>query len=394
MTVTLILIIAAFAFTQYVVNLHRATEAALAERWFHRGNEAMQVNLPVLAANDYRTALSYDRENQEYRLRLAEALFAADRLPEAKAHLLSLWEDEPASGEVNLALARLDVRHGNASEATRYYDNAIDGVWDEEPRKQRIATRFELVHYLLLRHDLAKARAEMLALQADGPPDTADQLLLGQLLLQVNEPQHAIGAFDAALAGSPGNADAWLGKGLAYLQLGQDTDAEHALAEAVERNPKLTEARQQLEMVREMLRLNPAMRGLSVAERSKRVAEAFRTAMNRLTSCAAQQGYRLDETNITTADTAASSATGKTNAPPAIDVTVSAPNNLQLLYGSGRQKEAEATEPELRKNPDSLEPTMQYVFEVERATAEVCLNMDVADRALLTLAQHEGETLK
>ncbi len=304
MTITLILIFAAFAFTQYIVNLHRGTEAGLAHRWFHRGNEAMQANLPVLAANDYRTALSYDRENQEYRLRLAEALSAANRLAEARAHLLSLWEEEPASGEVNLALARLEVRRGNAAEATRYYDNAIDGVWDEEPRKQRIATRFELVRYLLQRHDLAKARAELLALQADGPPDTADQLLLGQLLLQVNEPQHAIGAFDAALAASPGNADAWFGKGLAYLQLGQDSDAEHALAEAVERNPKLTDARQQLDIVREMLRLNPAMRGLSLAERSKRVAEAFRTAMSRLNSCAAQQGYRLDEPNITSAETA------------------------------------------------------------------------------------------
>jgi tetratricopeptide (TPR) repeat protein len=394
MTITLLLIFAAFAFTQYIVNLHRGTEAALAHRWFHRGNEAMQANLPVLAANDYRTALSYDRENQEYRLRLAEALSAGDRLAEARAHLLSLWEEEPASGEVNLALARLDVRRGNAAEATRYYDNAIDGVWDEEPRKQRIATRFELVRYLLQRHDLAKARAELLALQADGPPDTADQLLLGQLLLQVNEPQHAIGAFDAALAASPGNADAWFGKGLAYLQLGQDSDAEHALAEAVERNPKLTDAGTQLDIVREMLRLNPAMRGLSLAERSKRVAEAFRTAMSRLNSCAAQQGYRLDEPNITSAETAVPSATGKTNGPPAINVTVSAPNNLQLLYSSGKEKEGHATEQELRKNPDSLEPMMQYVFEVERATTPVCPVTDVADRALLNLAQHESETLK
>src|ERR1700760_1241628 len=96
-TVTLIFIFAAFAFTQYVVNRHRATEASLAERWFHRGDEAMQVNLPVLAANDYRTALSYDRENQQYRLRLAEALFAANRLAEARSHLLSLWDEEPAN---------------------------------------------------------------------------------------------------------------------------------------------------------------------------------------------------------------------------------------------------------------------------------------------------------
>src|SRR5579863_4601253 len=94
LAIVVVLIVAGFALTQYVVRLHRTSESSLATRWFHRGEEAMLVSLPVLAANDYRTALSYDPENNHYRLRLAEALLAAGRLNEARAHLLSLWEDE------------------------------------------------------------------------------------------------------------------------------------------------------------------------------------------------------------------------------------------------------------------------------------------------------------
>ncbi len=364
----------------------------LAQRWFTRGEQAMQARIPAVAADDYRTALIYDPENRQYRLHLAQALLAANRLNEAKAHLISLWEQEPADGEVNLTLARLHTRRGDYAEAQRYYANAINGVWDEEPRQQRIATRFELVRYLLGQHDLSRARAELLALQADGPSDEASQLQLGQLLLQINEPSHAIDAFDSILSDDPKNAQAWLGKGLASLQLGRYDDAEHALARAVEYDPKSVEAQQQLELLREVLRLDALREDLSLAERTQRVAEAFRIALKRLSDCAAQQGYSLKGQESATRIRSGRERNPECGFKPG--PTISPPGDLQMLYTSGLQKEAEATEAALRKNPDSLEPTMQYVFEVERTTAPICRNMQVADHALLTLAQHESGTLQ
>jgi predicted Zn-dependent protease len=144
LAVTLVLIIAGFVFTQYFVNLHRQMESDLAVRWFTRGEQAMQAQLPAAAAEDYRNALSYDPDNRQYRLRLAQALLAANRWNEARAHLTSLWEEEPADGEVNLTLARLNAQRGDYSNTIRYYGNAINGVWNDDPRKRRIATRFEL----------------------------------------------------------------------------------------------------------------------------------------------------------------------------------------------------------------------------------------------------------
>ena len=73
------LIFVGLGVTQYFVKLHRATEYSLANRWFTRGGQAMPANLPAVAADDYRTALSYDPENWEYRLRVAQALVAANR---------------------------------------------------------------------------------------------------------------------------------------------------------------------------------------------------------------------------------------------------------------------------------------------------------------------------
>ncbi len=391
MLVVVVLIIVGFAFTQYFVRLHRRTENSLGQRWFGRGDAAMQAGNPAAAAEDYRNALSYDRESDLYRLRLAQALLASNHLNEARAHLSSLWEEEPADGEVNLALARLYARRNDPTQAVRYYRNAINGVWNEAPQQQRIATRFELIHYLMQRHDTGRASAELLALQADEPPDPSQQLLLASQLLEVGEATRAVEVYNKLLKEYPSNVQAWVGLGEASLKLGQYQQAEHALAEAAERDPKSTEARQQLDLVREVLRVAPSLRGLSLAERTRRVAEAFNTAMSRLTGCATQKGFSFGQPSVTNKPP---TSTSKNSTGPAIDTTAPAPDDLQLLYSRGLQIKAAATERALRANPDSLEPVMQFVFQVERSTAATCPEMSETDHALLVLAQNESETLR
>lgn len=389
LALTLLMLFAGVILTQAFVNLHRTTEMSLAHRWFTRGEEAMQAHAPKYAAEDYRTALNYDRENQQYRLRLAQALVADNRFAEARAHLVSLWEEEPANGEVNLTLARLEALRGHYSQAIRYYNDAINGVWPNDPRKQRTEARFELARYFMQQQKPARAQAELLALLADAPTDAGDLLLLGNMLLQVNDPAHALQAYNGLLAKDQRNAQAWLGESQAYLALANYAEAERTAAKGVEIDPNLDGARPQLELTRELLRINPGLRGLPLAERANRVAKAFDNALARLSACAEQKN-----TNLTDSSGAALSIPltahggGNANAPGA------PPSDLQLLYTSGLQKQPQATAQALRRDPDALEPTMQYVFEVERTTAPLCPNMDVTDRALLTLAQHENESVK
>jgi tetratricopeptide (TPR) repeat protein len=388
-----VLIFAGFAFTQYFVKLHRSTENSLAQRWFARGNAAMQGGNPAAAADDYRNALSYDREDDVYRLRLSQALLACNRLNEARAHLLSLWDEEPADGEVNLALARVYARRNDPTLTVRYYRNAINGVWSDAPQEHRIATRFEIIRYLMERHDTAQVSAELLALQADGPPDASDQLRLAELLLQVGEVTRSADVYREVLKVDPGNVQAWLGLGQASLRLGEYQPAEHALAIAVERDPDSTQARQQLDLARVVLRVAPSLRGLSLAERSRRVAEAFSAAVTRLASCTAEKGYRLNPQSVATPPRGPRVA-DQASPVPSVALLAPAPDDLQLLYGQGLQMKPSASERALRANPDLLEPVMQFVFQVERSTAAVCPDMSETDRALLALAQHEGETLR
>jgi tetratricopeptide (TPR) repeat protein len=391
LTITVILLFLGLGLTQYFVKLHRATEFSLANRCFLRGNQAMQANLPVVAAEDYRTALSYDPENREYRLRVAQALLAANRLNEARAHLTSLWDLEPANGEVNLTLARLYAKRGDPANASRYYSNAINGVWEDETRKERVAARFELANYLMQQGKRTQAQSELMALLADEPPDPADQLRLGELLLQVNEPEHTIEIDNAMLAKDPGNAQAYLQKAQALISLNKLVEAERALANAVERDPNSADSRRQLDLVREVLRLDTSLRGLSRTERADRAVEAFHSAWQRLSSCATQQGVNLS-TPENIASIGSPTASDNVVSPGASPATP--PDTLQMLYSSGLQKQAGVTQKALREDSDALDSTMQYVFDVERAAAPLCSQMSLTDRALLMLAQHESEGQK
>jgi|HubBroStandDraft_5_1064220.scaffolds.fasta_scaffold02792_7 tetratricopeptide (TPR) repeat protein len=389
LAVTLLLILIGLILTQYFVALHKATEASLANRWFVRGGEAMQAHLPDAAAQDYRTALSYDPENPEYRLRLAQALVAANRLNEARAHLTSLWEQAPSNGEVNLTFARLYARRGDLKNAARYYSNAINGIWQDDPHKRRVDIRFELSEYLMKQHKTTQAQSELMALLADGPREPADQLRLGEMLLQVNEPEHTVEIDNAILTNNPSNADAWQQKGQALLALDKYVDAEQAFSEAVEHNPNLGDAQRQLDLLREVLRIDPSRRGLSRTDRAKRAAEAFHTAWNRLNSCVKQQGVTLAPPTSPT-----SAQPSPTAAAVVDDTSVTPPSPLQLLYSGGLQKQSTVTDTALREDSDAIDSAMQYAFDVERATASVCPQMGLSDQALLFLAQHENEGVK
>ena len=90
----------------------------------------------------------------------------------------------------------------------------------------------------------------------------------------------------------------------------------------------------------------------------------------------------------------ASCATTAAQAGPPKTNPAAPPDVLQRLYDSGVQRQPSVTEKNLREDSDALESTMQYVFEVERATAPVCSQMNLTDQALLMLAQRETEARK
>jgi thioredoxin-like negative regulator of GroEL len=162
-----------FAVTITLARTYHAREAGLAREWFQRGNGDFSAGKPAAASDDFRNALSYDPENNEIQLRLAEALLAAGRLTQASSYFLSLWDRNPGSGEVNLNLAHISANMGDVEETVRRYRGAIFGSWESEPVRQRRNARLELCEFLLDHGRLDDARQELAGLPADAPQGDA-----------------------------------------------------------------------------------------------------------------------------------------------------------------------------------------------------------------------------
>ncbi len=388
-------IIAGFGVTKAYVSYLRGLESSLAQRWFQRGEDSIVKGYPSVAIDDYRNALGYDPADRLYQLKLAEALMKEGRLMEARAYLLTLWSKDPADAELNLDLARVYAMLNKPELAIRSYRAAIDGVWNTDTLQRRLDARMELVHYLMQNGDKARATAELIAIQAESPEDPAVSLKVGDLLLQLGEYSRAAKSFDTVLKQNPKNVDALSGAGQAALAMGDYPRAVRLLTKADDltgSKPDSPEA-DKLALARQAYDTDPYLRNLTTTQRANRVAAAFDLAMETLRSCASQQ-------NVTLSPEPAVAAPRRSNAAlpskqngyvTSIVSQAAAPNSLQLLYDSGTQKAPSARAEALRGNPDSMSPTMDFVFEVVRATENTCPPKSLQERALQLIARHEGE---
>lgn len=355
---------ALFAITSTAAKLYHSQQRALAQEWYLRGEAGLKSGRAPEAIKDFGRALAYSRDNRLYRLRLAQALLAADRPEEAGPYLLNLWQHEPGNGTVNLELARLAVRRGEASAAIRYFHNAIYGVWEKDPENQRRQVRLELCEYLLSRGERQAAQAALIGLAADLPKDAGLYAHVGTLFLKAEDYSQALGTFRQALNLDPAQQTALTGAGEASFQMANYRDARRYLERAVQLNPQDAPAAQRLEMTNLILSLDPLERGLSAQTRARRVVFAYQQAVERIRACALKRGEALE------------------GQQPATD--------LQTAYARVMQIAPKVREAVLRRNSDLLMQALELVFEVEELTARDCDYPAGVDLALLLIARKHG----
>jgi len=359
-----VLLILLFVITAFAVRSFHAMEEGLAEGWNRRGEQDLAAGRPATALDDFRNALYHSRGNALYQLRLAQALAATGQYQQARAYLLNLWERDPGNGTVNLELARLAARGHDTSEAVRYYHDAVYSEWEGDPVAQRRAVRLELVHFLLDNDQKETARAELIAVAANLPPDAELHTTVGNLLLEVASYDDALRLFRQALSAEPHSAPALAGVAECYFRIGRYAEAQRYLERALQQDSRLPRVAEMLDTARAVLSLDPFQRRLGEQARAGRAMQDFDQALTRLVSCATQRGF---------------------------DLKTPGGNPLQSLYSETTALQSRATEPTLRRDPDLLSNVMDLVFEIERTTAQVCGEPRGPDLALLLIArQQEG----
>lgn len=424
-------LVAAFLVTGMAARAYHQRRRLLAESWFETGSRHLQNGQPALALTDLQTALTYARGDvpddrlQLYELDFTEALAATNHLDEARSYLLDLWEREPGSGKINLALALLAARSGDDADAKRYFNEAINGVWAgdaEQVSRSRREARTQLFRYLAGRNETAAARSELVAMGAMLPPDAGAPLhrQVGELMTSAGMTQPALEQFTEALRLNPRDRAAAAEAGLAAFALGDDRAAVRYLEEASRdkheaEGPALepgTDSRiaQTLAIARAVLELDPYQARLGAQERARRAAKAYETALARLEQCAKEQGIALSRVSskelsaAPSKEMSAASSTEKSAANPASAASPGADDLLAALYSraikmhsaaSGAPNRAPSgaksgvsSRVGLARNSTGVEPMMDLAFEIETAVTSRCGPPTSAeDAALARIAQ-------
>lgn len=353
-----------FGITGVAANLYHAKQRALGQEWFARGESDLKASQPDAALEDFRTALSYSPENELYRLRLAQALIAANRTGEARSHLLTLWRDEPGNGTVNLELARLAAGQNDMPDATRYFHNAIFGVWDHNPEERRRQVRLELCQFLLKQGATAQAQSELIALAAVLPRDASLHTRVAALFQQAGDFDHALQEYRNALVIDRHEGSALVGAGEVAFEMADYRTAASYLERAVRAGAADEHDKELLETARLIRSMDPMSPRLSRAETDRRTLRAFETASTRLQSCLQEHGLNP-----------------KPDQPQ---------NDLQRLSLRGNELGKEARPTALRRNPDLRVDLMDYVSNVEELTAQQCGAPTGPDEALLLISRMHG----
>jgi tetratricopeptide (TPR) repeat protein len=361
--------VTAFAAVSHLVARYNANQQSRGRKLYAQGLADASAGHYDAAIDAFRAALTCDPANSQYQLSLARALRDSDdprRLDEAESYLIALWQRAPQDAAVNLALARVAAHRGSVEDATRYYHNAMYGVWNANPDSNRNKARVELIQFLLKEKAPDKAESELMALATALPPVPAAHLQAAELFEQAQDNAGALAQYQEVLRVDPANSSALAGAGHAAYHAGNYATAQHYLQAAVDANHEDANSRQLLESADLILGTNPFHSHISDAERNRRIVAAFEQAEKRLTECAQQTGVDLK-------------ADATSSASPL--------STLQSRWAATQPDLSRLRSPAETDLPDAI---MDVVFQIERQTAATCSQPQGLDLALLLISQ-KGE---
>lgn len=281
------------------VSLGALTLVALTLRSVHAGVLTDRVRTHLRDADDlaargqleaavvqYRAVLHLQRDDTDAARSLALTLLRVGRLDESETYLRDLLRERPTDGALNRGLARIHAARGRKLDARAAFQRAIYGQWATDPLGERVATRFELVEYLMRTGDREEVLSEVLQLRAELPPRrTADMRRIAGLLAQHGAGGLALETLSAAASASPRDVELLTQLSDEQLSQGRTAEARSTLQRALrlEQRPEL---RSQLAVVDRVLALDPELPRLGILARTRRARLLLDAVLAGTAACA------------------------------------------------------------------------------------------------------------
>lgn len=331
------------------VNSLNNKKTSLGVEWYRAGIYALERGAGSEAVEDFENALAFN-SSYEYRLKLAEALVAAGRLPEAQARLISLYDARPGDANISLQLARLYAAGGDVSQAQRFYESAIYGVWQspQDSLQKRLSVRAELANFLVASGRRADAQAQLISLSAEAPQTVDAHLQLARMFLGAGAPRNAFAEANAARLMDKTRADAVALQGEAAFAINDFAAADKWLSLADSMAPGNLTISSLHRRAQSVVAADPFAKGVQGQRRAQRIVDAYRVADDRLERCNRETPFIAPKQ-------------GGTPQPRWADL----------------QRWAEQLRPamvprKVLREDDLQEAAMRFIFSVEQATRETC----------------------
>jgi tetratricopeptide (TPR) repeat protein len=267
------------------------------------------------AAELHAEAMSLSRgtaQSLNYQQALALALVEAGRTSEAETYLQQLTTADPSNGIANLMLARIYVARNEQDLAMQHYSRAVYGLWDDNPREQRMRVRLELVGLFELAGRYTEMESELLRMLQDAPDDPEMKKRIGFLFLSAKSYDNAAKLFAEVVAEDRRDTEALAGLGDAEFERAHYLSAGTAYRRALQYDDAGEETKAKLTIVDEIAQLDPTIRGLGSYTRLERSRELVKRALEELSYCLPEDREMLPDGVPELVDAAERLVAGKT----------------------------------------------------------------------------------
>lgn len=292
-----ILLVLAFTGTGFLSSVYRRQKAALGERHYQAGRQLDARADVEGAVEEFRKALLYSPDKQEYAYSFAAALVSSGRLDEAESHIDQLLQSDPTNGALNLMRGRIANRRHELTKAIDFYERAVYEYWPPSQAEERRKARWELISLLDQGGRREEVVAELMAMYANAPADYALRLRIGSDLLKRGAISEGTQLFRDATRAMPRNGEAHYGLGQALLASGDFVSARHEFERALRLDSKNRAVSEVLQQTNTVIDLSPEMPSLTYAERFRRSQNLLRRVLNDLSPCSGTE----DETQVSAA---------------------------------------------------------------------------------------------
>lgn len=251
--------------------IHEHSREARIRQHVERGQQAIAQGRLEAAAEEFRAALTLERDDVGSGRALALTLLSLGRIDESESHLRELLRENPTDGPLNRGLARIHALRGRDAAARTAYLRAIYGEWPGDGVAERNATRFELIDYLTKIGARDEVLPELLRLRAELPTGrTSAARRAADLLVGFGAADLAIETLRTTALTAP--KDVELLAHLAELQsnAGLVSDARATLRSAVAVEPGRSDLEERLHIVNRILALDPTLPRLGLVTRTRR----------------------------------------------------------------------------------------------------------------------------